>query len=86
MQFVSTNQTITYDPLQDMLYILFEPVTGATFYDDVPHMLGVMQRYSTGDERVIGLTVPDVKDRLRSDIPQDKAIRQLVQTLVEQLA
>jgi hypothetical protein len=69
-----------------MLYVLFEPVTGATFYDDIPNMPGVMQRYNMGDECTVSITVHDVKDRLTVDIPQDKAIRQLVQTLVEQLA
>ncbi|MBZ0299408.1 MAG: hypothetical protein K8J31_06700 [Anaerolineae bacterium] len=86
-QLLSTDQIITYDydPVQDMLYILFEPVTGATFYDDVPDMPGIMRRYSMGDERMVGITVHDVKGRLSADILQNKAIRQLVQTLVEQL-
>jgi hypothetical protein len=78
--------TYDYDTLQDMLYILFEPVPGATFYEDVSDRPGVMRRYNLGDERLVGITVHDVQKRLPSGIPQDKAIRQLVQTLVKQLA
>jgi hypothetical protein len=88
LKLLTTDQTISYDydPVQDMLYILLEPVTDATFYDDVPDMPGVMRRYSAADERLVGITMHDVKSRLLTNLPQDKAIRQLVQILVEQLA
>lgn len=86
-QLVTENETITYDydSLQDMLYILFEPVTGSTFYEDVPEIPGVMRRYSMDDERLVGISVHDVENRLPSDTPQPEAIRQLARSLVEQL-
>jgi hypothetical protein len=74
-----------YDSYQDMLYILFEPITGATFYEDVPNMPGVMRRFTLDDERLVGITVHAVQDRLAANHSQDKALRQLTQTLVEQL-
>ena len=86
-QLLITNHTITfdYDPLQDMLYILFEPVTGATFYEDVPDMPGIMRRYRAEDERLIGITAHNVKDRLPPGKSPEQAVRQLAQSLVEQL-
>lgn len=86
-QLIANDKAITYDydSVQDMLYILFEPVTDATFYEDVAEMPGIMRRFSMGDEHLIGITVHGVKGRLPSPTPQDKAIRQLAQSLVEQL-
>ena len=81
----SKSITCDYDELQDMLYILFEPVTGATFYEDVPEMPGVMRRFSADDEHFVELTVHDVAGRPPTDIAQEAAIRELAQALVEQL-
>jgi hypothetical protein len=77
--------TYDYDAAQDMLYILFEANPGATFYDDVPDMPGVMLRHRISDESLIGITVHEVNSWLAADVPQDAARRQLVHTLVRQL-
>ncbi len=78
--------TYDYDTLQDMLYVLFEPVTGATFYEDVPDIPGVMRRFTMGDdERLVGITVHDVKKRLPSDLSDSEALRKLTQSLIERL-
>ena len=86
-QLLTSDATITYDydSVQDMLYILFEPVKEATFYEDVPNQPGIMLRYSVSEERVVGITVHNVANRLPPDMPQDVATRHLAQKLVNQL-
>ena len=86
-QLLTPDATIMYDydRIQDMLYILFEPVKEATFYEDVPDQPGIMLRFNISDERVVGITAHDVLERLSSDISQDIAVRHLAQELVNQL-
>ncbi len=79
--FAGREVTYDYDPVQDMLYILFEPVTDLTFYEDVPGMPDVMLRYDASGEKVVGVTVHHVASKLATD----EAIRRFADDLLKQL-
>ncbi len=72
-----------YDPVQDMLYILFDSSPGTTFYEDVDTMPGVMLRYSAHNEQVVGITAHHVTRRLET--LTDASLQKLVGDLVQQL-
>lgn len=77
--------TYEYDSAQDALYIFFEPVDSATFYEDVTDLPHVMLRYSLADERLVGVTMHHVAEQLKTDPPTDPALRQLAQDLIRKL-
>jgi hypothetical protein len=60
-----------YDDFQDMLYITFSPAVGATYYSDVEELEGVMLRYDGESERLIGVTVHNVKHKLQRWLVED---------------
>jgi uncharacterized protein YuzE len=80
-----TEKTVTYeyDSVQDMLYILFEPEPGDTFYDDVLEMPDVMLRYTIDDERLVGITVHNLSEK--TNVTKDAEIRLYSADLVNQL-
>jgi CAAX protease family protein len=73
-----------YDPTHDMLSILFEPVDGLSFYEDVPDWPGVALRYVTGREMAVGVTVLHVTDWL-SWLSGEQTIERLAYALVGEL-
>ncbi len=60
-----------YDPVQDMLYILFQENLGPTYYEDVPNMAGVMLRYDIATNDVVGITVHNVQRKLMQKLITD---------------
>ncbi|MEP7200583.1 MAG: hypothetical protein ABI874_12250 [Chloroflexota bacterium] len=60
-----------YDVAQDMLYILFKPSVGATYYEDVPQRAGVMLRRDGVTDRVVGITVHNVQYKLMQRLVTD---------------
>ncbi len=64
-----------YDPTQDMLYVLFTPTVGPTYYEDSDRLPGVMLRYDGQTEKLVGLTIHNV---------QRKLMRDMVRNLIDQ--
>ncbi len=60
-----------YDATQDMLYILLRQPLGASYYEDVPRMPGVMLRYDGETNKVVGLTVHNVQVKLMQRLIAD---------------
>jgi len=54
-----------YDDIQDMLYVTFSPSVGSTYYRDVEGLPGVMLRYDAETDRVVGITVHNVKRKMQ---------------------
>jgi hypothetical protein len=75
--------TYHYDDVMDMLFILFEPVEGFTYYDENTGLRGVMIRYDAQD-RVVGISAHYIPERLGTENPTDDALRQLVLDLIQQ--
>lgn len=73
-----------YDEVDDMLYIFIEPFRGWTFYQSIADDPSVMRRYSAADERLVGFTVENVKNRLSSNDPQEEVLRSLATRIVDQ--
>lgn len=80
-----TEKTISYeyDSIQDMLYILFELKPDDTFYDDVHEMPDVMLRYTIDDERLVGITVHNLSEKI--NVTNDAEIRLYSADLINQL-
>lgn len=80
-----TEKTISYeyDSIQDMLYILFELEPADTFYDDVHEMPDVMLRYTIDDERLVGITVHNLSEKI--NVTNDAEIRLYSADLINQL-
>ena len=66
-----------YDAVQDMLYVLFKPSVGATYYEDIPKMPGVMLRHDGKTNEVVGLTVHNVQSKLMRRLITDLGERVL---------
>ncbi len=60
-----------YDPVQDMLYILFRQDVGPTYYMDVPDQVGVMLRYDNTSNEIVGITVHNVQRKLMQKLITD---------------
>jgi len=60
-----------YDEIQDMLYITFDPQVDATYYSDVEGLDGVMLRYDGESERLVGITVHNVQQKLQHWLVED---------------
>jgi hypothetical protein len=60
-----------YDPVQDILYVLFTPTVGPTCYEDSTQLPGVMLRYNGRTEELVGLTVHNVQRKLMRDMVCD---------------
>ncbi len=60
-----------YDAPQDMLYVLFRPEIGATYYKDLPDLAGVMLRYDNATNQIVGLTVHNVQRKLLQKLIAD---------------
>lgn len=71
-----------YDPAQDMLFVLFEPLGEGGVYRTVPEDRHVMRRYRLADDRFFGISLLFASRRLGSENPSPEAIRQLAGQLV----
>jgi len=60
-----------YDDIQDMLYITFSPPVGPTYYSDAEGLSGVMLRYDGKDDRLVGITVHNVRQKLQRWLVED---------------
>jgi len=60
-----------YDDLQDMLYITFSPSVEPTYYSDAEGLAGVMLRYDGQDDRLVGITVHNVRQKLQRWLVED---------------
>ena len=69
-----------YDEIQDMLYITFDPQVEATYYSDVEGLDGVMLRYDGESERLVGITVHNVQQKLQRWLIEDLCRRFLAPT------
>ncbi len=67
----------SYAPLQDMLFVEFEPVAEDTFYVDVPNFPDVMLRYTIADERLVGISMEGVSEYLGIEHPDAAALKKL---------
>lgn len=74
-----------YDDVQDMLYVLFEPINGLTYYDDLLDVPEVMLRYNAENDRLIGFTANHVKHGLNGEQPAIASIDQTVLKLLHQV-
>jgi len=60
-----------YVASQDLLYILLRQPVGASYYEDVPRMPGVMLRYDGATNKVVGITVHNVQVKLMQRLIAD---------------
>lgn len=75
-----------YDPAQDMLFVLFEPLSEGGSYRAVPEDRHVMRRYRLEDDRLFGISLLFASRRLGSENPSPRDIRQLAEQLVVKYA
>jgi hypothetical protein len=63
-----------------MLYITFDPQVDATYYSDVEGLDGVMLRYDGESERLVGITMHNVQQKLQRWLIEDLCRRFLAPT------
>jgi uncharacterized protein YuzE len=80
LQFNGQKVYYEYDEIQDMLYITFDPQVDAAYYSDVEGLDGVMLRYDGESERLVGITVHNVQQKLQRWLVEDVCQRFLAPT------
>jgi hypothetical protein len=66
-----------YDSVQDMLYVLLRQNVGPTYYADVPDQAGVMLRYDSATDEIVGITAHNVQRKLVQKLITDWGARVL---------
>ncbi|MCY3934849.1 MAG: hypothetical protein OXG09_02485 [Chloroflexi bacterium] len=79
-------QECHYDPAQDMLFVLFEPLGDGGSYRAVSEDRHVMRRYRLADDRLFGISLLFASRRLGTENPSPQAVRQLAEQLVARYA